>query len=90
MSDRQAQAIAAVITETSAVTPELARLQGIALAGVFQIIISEAGRRTQEGQSQDEIADELRPAIEGVLDDLDRWLAPGTSKRPQRQHARER
>jgi AcrR family transcriptional regulator len=82
MSDRQAQAIAAVLTETSAVTPALARLQGIALAGVFQIIISEAGRRTKEGQSQDEIADELRPAIEGVLADIDRWLAPGTSKRP--------
>jgi hypothetical protein len=83
MSDRQAQAIAAVLRETSAVMPALARLQGIALAGVFQIIISEAGRRTQEGQSQDEIADELRPAIEGVLADIDRWLAPGTSKRPR-------
>jgi len=90
MSDRQAQAIAAVITGTSVVTPELARLQGIALAGVFQIIISEAGRRTQEGQSQDEIADELRPAIEGMLDDLDRWLAPGISERPGGQHPRER
>ena len=44
MSDRQAQAIAAVLTETSAVTPALGRLQGIALAGVFQII-TEAGRR---------------------------------------------
>jgi AcrR family transcriptional regulator len=90
MSDRQAQAIAAVISDTSAVTPELARLQGIALAGVFQIIISEAGRRTQEGQRQDEIADQLRPAIEGVLADLDRWLTPGTSKRPRGQHPRER
>ena len=83
MSDRQAQAIAAVLRETSAVAPALARLHGIALAGVFQIIISEAGRRTQEGQSQDEIADELRPAIEGVLADIDRWLAPGASKRPR-------
>jgi len=88
MSDRQAQAIAAAIRETSAVTPELARLQGIALAGVFQIIISEAGRRTQEGQRQAEIADKLRPAIEGVLTDLDRWLTPDTSKRPRGQHPR--
>ena len=75
-SDRQANAIASAISDTTAVAPEIARLQGIALAGVFQIIISEAGRRTREGQSQDQIADELRPAIEGVLDDLDRWLAP--------------
>jgi len=79
MSDRQAAAIATAISETGAVTPEMARLQGIALAGVFQIIISEAGRRTTEGQSQDQIADELRPAIEAVLDDLDQWLAPSAT-----------
>ena len=76
MSDRQADALASVISETTAVAPEIARLQGIALAGVFQIIISEAGRRTREGQSQDQIANELKPAIEAVLDDLDRWLTP--------------
>jgi AcrR family transcriptional regulator len=75
MSDRQAAAIATAISETSPVTPEQARLQGIALAGVFQILISEAGRRTREGQTQGEIADGLRPSIEALLDDLDRWLA---------------
>ena|SRR5438132_9736296 len=75
MSDRQATAIAIAIRETGAVTHEIARLQGMALAGVFQIIFSEVGRRAQEGRSQDQIADELRPAIEAVLDDLDRWLA---------------
>jgi hypothetical protein len=45
---------------------------------VFQIIITEAGRRTREGQSQEQIAGQLRPAIEAVLDDLDRWLTPAT------------
>ena len=78
MSDRQAASIATVISETSTVTTELARLQGIALAGVFQILISEAGRRTREGETQDQIADGLRPAIEAILDDLDRWLALST------------
>src|SRR5205823_6483445 len=58
--------------------PEVAKLRGIALAGVFQIIIAEAGRRTREGQNQDQIAGQLRPAIEAVLDDLDRWLTPAT------------
>jgi AcrR family transcriptional regulator len=77
MLDRQATAIAAAIRETGQIPAEIARLQGIALAGVFQIIISEAGRRTREGQSQRRIADELRPAIEAIIDDLDRWLAPG-------------
>ena len=76
MSDRQATALAAALAETEAIAPEIAKLRGIALASVFQIIITEAGRRTREGQSQDQIADELRPAIEAVLDDLDRWLTP--------------
>ena len=80
MSDRQASALATAIAETEAVTPEIARLRGIALAGVFQIIITEAGRRTRQGQSQNQIADELRPAIEAVLDDLDRWLTPATGQ----------
>jgi AcrR family transcriptional regulator len=79
MSDRQASALATAITDTEAIAPEIARLRGIALASVFQIIITEAGRRTRQGQSQDQIADELRPAIEAVLDDLDRWLTPATT-----------
>src|SRR6266571_5372590 len=43
-----------------------------------QLVQDELSRllRTREGQSQDQIADELRPAIEAVLDDLDRWLTP--------------
>ena len=73
--DRLAAALAAAISDTTAVRPEIARLQGIALAGVFQIIISEAGRRTLEGQSQAKIADELHPIVGNVLDELDRWLS---------------
>ena len=70
--------MATAIAETDMVPPETAKLRGIALAGLFQIIITEAGRRTREGQSQNQIADELRPAMEAVLDDLDRWLTPAT------------
>ena len=77
LADRQAIAMASAISETSAVPPEIATLQGIALAGVFQIIISEAGRRTREGQSQARIADELYPMLERIVDELDRWLSPG-------------
>jgi len=75
MADRRAAAIAAAISDTTAIAPEIARLQGIALASVFQIIISEAGRRTREGQSQEEIADEVYPMVEIVLDELDRWFS---------------
>ena len=79
--DRQARALAAVISDTTAVTPEIARLHGIALAGVFEIIISEAGRRTRDGQSQTKIARELSRIIENVLDELDRWFSVSQSLR---------
>lgn len=73
--DRQAAAIAGAISDTTAVPPEIAQLQGMALASVFQIIISEAGQRTRDGQSQAKIADELYQIVENVLDELDRWLS---------------
>jgi AcrR family transcriptional regulator len=74
MIDHQAAALAAAIGETSKVRPEIARLQGIALASVFQIIISEAGRRTRAGQSQAKIAKDLHLIAENALDELDRWF----------------
>jgi AcrR family transcriptional regulator len=74
LTDRQATALAAAIGETSPITPEIARLQGIALAGVFRIIISESGRRAREGQTPAEVADALHPQIVNILDELDRWL----------------
>ena len=72
--DRQAHALTAVISDTTAVRPEIAKLHGIALAGVFEIIISEAGRRTRDGQSQTKIARDLSRIIESVLDELDLWF----------------
>ena len=75
LADRQAAALAGAISDTTAVPLEVARLQGIALAGVFQIIIGEAGQRTLQGQGQARIADELYPIVENVLDELDRWFS---------------
>ena len=75
LTDRQATALASAISDTTAVPPEIARLQGIALAGVFQIIFSEACQRTGDGQSQSKIADELYPIVRNILDELDRWLS---------------
>ena len=83
LADRQAVALAAAVSDTTAVPPEIAKLQGIALAGVFQIIISDAGRRTCEGQSQKKIADELYPIVENILDELDRWLSISTPTAPR-------
>ena len=76
MTDRQATALAQAISDTSAIPPEIAKLQGIALASAYAIIITEAGQRTREGQQQPQIADELYPMIERVLDELDRWFTP--------------
>jgi AcrR family transcriptional regulator len=74
MTDRLAAAVAATIADTGGVAPEIARLEGMALAGVFQVIISEAGKRTRKGQSQARIADELYPIIARMVDELDRWF----------------
>ena len=76
LTDRQATALAAAISETSPVAPEIARLQGVALAAVFRIVISEAGRRSQAGQTPAEIAEALRAEVDAVLTELDRWLTP--------------
>jgi AcrR family transcriptional regulator len=77
--DRVALGLAAAISDSTDVPPEIARLQGIALASVNQIIIDEAGRRTRARQSQARIATELYPIVENVLDELDGWFK--TSKR---------
>jgi AcrR family transcriptional regulator len=87
LSERQAAALASAIGDTTAVPLEVAELQGIALAGVFQIIISEAGRLAREGQSQRKIADELRPIVENLLEELDRWLSVSGSPAPRRRLA---
>lgn len=73
-TSRQAVAVGEVIAETAGVPPGVAQLQGIAITGVFQIIIAEAGRRTAEGESQARIARELHPIVEDILDDLDLWF----------------
>jgi AcrR family transcriptional regulator len=74
MIERQATAFADAILDSTEVAPEIARLEGIALAAVFQTIISEAGNRTREGHSQAKIADELYPIIGKMMDELDRWF----------------
>src|SRR2546427_12742835 len=79
--DRQARALAAVISDTTLVPPEIARMHGIALAGVFEIIISEAGRRTRDGQSQTKIARELSRIVDNLLEELDHWFSVSKSSR---------
>jgi AcrR family transcriptional regulator len=81
--DRQAAALAEAIRDTAPLRPEVARLHGIALAGVFQIVISEAGRRTREGHSQAQIAEELYPIVEKLLDELDRWFNVSVQPAPR-------
>jgi AcrR family transcriptional regulator len=72
--DRLAGALANAISETPAIPPHVAKLQGIAIAAVYRIIIGEAGERTRQGQSPAQVADALYPIVEDLLDELDRWL----------------
>jgi AcrR family transcriptional regulator len=86
--DGRAVGLAGAISESTDIPPEIARLQGIALASVNLIIIDEAGRRTRAGQSQARIARELYPMIANVLDELDRWFSLSEAPRarkPRRQ-----
>ena len=77
VTDRLADAIAAAIAETTdEVNPQLAKVQGIALAWVIQTITDESGRRKVAGQDSTQIATELRPIIRSIIDSLDRWLGP--------------
>jgi AcrR family transcriptional regulator len=74
MTDRQADVAAQAILETSDVTPAVAQMQGMALAGLFQLMFAECGRRTRDRQPQPRIADELTEIMTEVLDELDRWF----------------
>jgi AcrR family transcriptional regulator len=72
MTDRHADALAAALAGT---VPQaaVAKLHAIALAWVFQTITDETGRRAHRGHSPARIARELRPVIEGMLDELGAW-----------------
>jgi AcrR family transcriptional regulator len=75
MTDRHADAIAAVLADTTDPSSlAVAKVQAIALAWVFQAITDESGRRSLQGQHPAQIADEVRPIVAGIIDELDRWL----------------
>lgn len=75
MTDRHADAMATAIIETTDLSNYyLAKVQAVALASVFQTITDESGRRTRAGDDPAKITDDLRPIIEDIIDDLDRWL----------------
>ena len=88
MTERQAAGIANAVLDTTKVAPEVARLEGMALASVFQVIIGEAGTRTRQGQRQARIADELLPIIGVMLDELDRWFQASESSSPSKTDGR--
>jgi AcrR family transcriptional regulator len=91
MGERQAAVISNAIAETTEIAPDIAKLHGVALAGVLQMIISESGRRARGGQSQSKIADELYPITESMLDELDRWFkASETASRSKTYSRRKR
>lgn len=90
MFDRQAATIATAISETSAVTPELARLQGIALAGIFQILTSEAGRRAARARPMTRSpTDSGQPSRRSSTTSI-AGLRPAQAERPEWQDPRER
>ncbi len=82
MTDRHADAIAAVLSdEDTSLSPALAKIQGTALAWIFQTITDHTGRRALDGLTPDQIADELEPIITEALTSLDGWLATTRARR---------
>ena len=76
MSDRHAAAVAAVISAApDGPTPQLAKIQAVALVSVFQLIIDEAGRGLLEGGTPARIAATLRPIVAEAFDSIDEWLS---------------
>jgi AcrR family transcriptional regulator len=73
MTGRLADGVA--LAETTE-APNMPSTKGhtVALAWVFQTITDEAGPRIIDGQQPRQIADELRPIIGAIIDDLDGWL----------------
>lgn len=88
LTDRQARALSEAIAETSDLSAPAARLHGIALAGVFQAIISDSGHRTRRGDDQAAIAKALREVVVEMLDEMDRWFVFGQLDRAGRRRAR--
>ena len=91
MTDQLADAIAVALAETTnTASVSSTKVQAIALAWVFQTITDETGRRIVAGQHPTQIADELRPIIEAIVDELNEWLKvvneTKLSPRHRRQH----
>jgi hypothetical protein len=49
----------------------VAKVRAIALAWVSQTVIDEGGRCIRDGLDAEQVADELRPMVEAIIDDLD-------------------
>jgi AcrR family transcriptional regulator len=74
MTDRHADAIAAVLADASdRPSPAVAKVHAIALAWVFQTITDESGRGAAAGIAPAEIADSLGLTVTAILDQLDAW-----------------
>jgi len=75
MTDRLANAMAVAIADAPDAPPAyLCRMQAVALAWVFQTITDEAGRRGVAGEELAQIAGELGPIVEDLIDSLDHWF----------------
>ena len=83
--ERQADAVATAIRDSTQAPPEVAELQAAAISSVFHRLIRQAGTLTVAGLSQRRIVKELLPAVERAMDELDRWFggdaAAGATRR---------
>ena len=85
MFDQQADAVAAaIVTTCPPIRPAVARAHAAALVSVFQLIVDRTGRGVLDGTPPDTVADDLVPAVDAALDDLDGHFHRTTLRRARR------
>lgn len=77
--ERQADALTIAIRDSSTVPDHVAHLQAIGIASVFGVVIRESGRRTVDGRTPAQIADEVGAIVGDLLTELDRWYGSGVT-----------
>jgi AcrR family transcriptional regulator len=76
MTDRLGSALGDAIFDTTDLDRYQARLEGVSLAWVFQLITDEVGRRSRDGQVPAQIAEAIAPIVDGLFDRLEPQAVP--------------
>jgi hypothetical protein len=75
MTDRLGSTLGQAIGDTTDLSTFQARIDGAALAWVFQLVTDETGQRSRSGHTPAQIADALGPIASDMFDHLETHAA---------------